>query len=84
MSITKQAITKIEEELYQEMDIAAAKRDTNRMVAALVESVKQLVAVAKETVEAMEGVKAATDEKPKPVEPVVKAEAAKTPAKPAK
>lgn len=54
MENTREAIAKIEETLGTTIDEAALKRDLNKMVLALTDSVKQLVVIAKEMADALD------------------------------
>jgi hypothetical protein len=89
MENTRETIAKIEATLGTEIEAAALKRDLNKMVLALTDSVKNLVVVAKEMADAIEGVGVATQLTPetkKAVKAAVKKSVAKrvqkTPIKP--
>jgi hypothetical protein len=88
MQNTRKAIAKIEETLGTEIEAAAAKRDLNKMVLALTDSLKNLVVISKEMADAIEAVhtasnpaKAAPKKAAKPKKPAVK-RTQKTPIKP--
>lgn len=56
MENTREAIAKIEASLDTEIEAAALKRDLNKMVLALTESVRNLVIVAKEMADALDNI----------------------------
>jgi ribosomal protein L7Ae-like RNA K-turn-binding protein len=78
MENTREAIGKIEETLANEVEAAALKRDLNKMVLALTDTVRQLVVIAKDMADAFEGATPAPA--PKKKAPARKKPAAKKPA----
>lgn len=86
MKTVRETIDKIEETLANEINSAAIKRDLNKMVLALSDSVKHLVDIAKEMASALEGVAAASTAdgvalNNAPADPVAKVAAKKPAAK---
>lgn len=81
MKTVRETIDKIEETLANEINSAAIKRDLNKMVLALSDSVKHLVGIAKEMASALEDIatRSPSDEaaNPEPVKAPVKKAAAK-------
>jgi hypothetical protein len=81
MENTREAIAKIEGELMTEIEAAALKRDMNKMVLALTESVKALTSVAKEVADAFDALDAARASAEPVKAPAKKVAAKKAPAK---